>query len=283
MQQEVRVTKKNGDQEMYSEEKVRHSMRRVGVPENLQEEVLTIIRERLYPGITTSEIFSYILDFVKEKDKKSRLRFNLKQSLFDLGPTGFPFEQYMARVFEHMGFKAHTNLIMQGECVTHEIDLMIEKDAHSTGSGQGKRAIVEAKFHNQPGNKTDVQVALYTYARFLDVREKNNIDGVWLVTNTRLTNDAVSYAKCKNIQVVGWSYPHEGNLQDLIEQPALYPITILTALSEQDKRQLLTEDRVLCRDIIDISKDEAKSLAVSEDRLSEAQDDARLVCRLPNT
>lgn len=267
----ITVIKNSGEPEIFSEEKVLRSMRRVGLPSSLHPQVMQHIKERLYPNITTREIFSFILKFLKEKDQKSALRFNLKQAIFDLGPTGFPFEQYMARVFENTGFKASTNLNLMGECVNHEIDLLIEKDS--------KKAIVEAKFHNQPGHKTDVQVVLYTYARFLDLAKKQDIDGVWVVTNTHLTLDAINYGKCKNIQMIGWNYPEKGNLQDLIEEPALYPITILTALSDDDKRQLLEEKVVLCRDLVSADSS-IRNLVHSQERFEEAHADAKLVCKL---
>jgi len=267
----IPVIKKSGQIEEFSEEKVLRSMRRVGLPSSLQPTVMQYIQERLYPNITTKEVFSFIMDFLQEKDRSSHLRFNLKQALLDLGPTGFPFEQYMARVFETMGYKAQTNLTFFGECVSHEIDLLIEKE--------GKRSIVEAKFHNQAGHKTDVQVALYTYARYLDVKEKHSIDGLWIVTNTHLTLDAITYANCKKIQLIGWNYPEKGNLQDLIEAPALYPITILTALSDEDKRRLLEEKVVLCHDLVGADGG-IRNLVHSKDRFEEAQADAKLICRL---
>jgi hypothetical protein len=268
----IPVIKKAGVVESFSEEKVLRSMRRVGLPSSIQPHVMQYIKERLYPNITTKEIFSFILEFLKERDRSSSLRFNLKQALLDLGPTGFPFEQYMAHVFESMGFTAKTNLNLYGECVNHEIDLLIEKD--------GKRAIVEAKFHNQPGHKTDLQVALYTYARYLDVAKKHDIDGVWLVTNTHLSLDAIAYGKCKSMQLIGWNYPENGNLQELIESPALYPITILTALSDDDKRRLLEENVVLCRDLITRDTSSVRNLVGSHERFDEAKHDAALICKL---
>lgn len=270
--EQVFVVKRSGAKESFSEEKVIHSMRRVGLPQALHPMVLMHIKENLHPGITTNEIFSHVLEFVKEKDKKATIRLNLKQSLFELGPTGFPFEQYMARVFTNMGFKPSTNVVMRGECITHEVDLVIEKD--------GKRAIVEAKFHNQPGNKTDVQVALYTHARFMDVAGKNDINGVWIVTNTRLTLDAITYAQCKNIQIIGWNYPSKGNLQDLIEEPALYPVTILTALTSEDKRRLMEEKVVLCQDLLKMDDQALRNIMLSPEKLANAKGDAQLVCKI---
>jgi len=268
------VVKQSGDREEYSEEKVRRSMNRVGVPENLKPEVLAHIKEKFQNNeITTNDIFRHILEYLEPRDRKSSLRFNLREAIFQLGPTGFPFEQYLANIFRSMGYTVSTDNIMTGDCVRHEIDLLLEKDGH--------REIVEVKFHNHHVVKTDVQVALYTYARFLDVKEKNKIDNVWLVTNTKLTTDAISYANCKGMPVIAWNYPEKGNLQDLVEEPAMYPITLLNSLSEQEKTRLIEKNIVFCTDLLSKSTQELADPLLRNDSLQRAREDAQLVCPLP--
>jgi hypothetical protein len=272
--QDLVVVKKSGEKEAYDEEKVRRSMNRVGVPDNLKPEVLTHIKGKFVNGkISTDDIFRHILEYLEPRDRKATLRFNLRQAIFELGPTGFPFEQYLAKIFKTMGYAVSTNNIMTGDCVRHEIDLMLEKEGH--------REIVEVKFHNHHVVKTDVQVALYTYARFLDVKDKNKIDNVWLVTNTKLTSDAISYANCKGMPVIAWNYPEHGNLQDLVEDPQMYPITILTSLSEQEKRRLIEKNVVFCRDLLTKSDEELADPLIRNNNLKKARDDAKLVCPLP--
>ena len=272
--QELFVIKKSGEREAYDESKVKRSMHRVGVPENLQPEVLQHIKTKFENGqISTDELFKHILEFLEPRDRKASLRFNLREAIFQLGPTGFPFEQYLANIFKTMGYVVTTGVIMKGDCVSHEIDLLIEKDGH--------REIVEAKFHNHHMVKTDVQVALYTYARFLDVKEKNHIDNVWLITNTKMTTDAIAYANCKGIPIIGWNYPDKGNLQDFVEEPQMYPITILTSLSEQEKARLIEKNVVLCRDLLTKSDQELSDSLIRNDSLKKAREDAALVCPLP--
>lgn len=269
------VVKKNGVREPFSEEKVLRSMRRVGLSEELQPKVLSHIKQRLHQDTDTTEIFAHIKEFLNKNDQKAAIRFNLKQAIFDLGPTGFPFERYMERVFMEMGYKTIVGEIISGACVTHEIDVLIEKD--------GKRDIVEAKFHNQQGVKTDVQVLLYVYARFLDVKEVNSLEGVWVVTNTKLTIDASNYARCKGIKVIGWNYPEKNNLQDYVEQPNLYPITILHTLSRQEKQSLLAGDIVLCRDFIDKTDHELMDkFFLDMDTINKTKEAARLVLNSVN-
>jgi hypothetical protein len=48
---------------------------------------------------------------------------------------------------------------------------------------------------------------------------------------------------------LSWSYPKEKTLQNHIEEAGIYPITALTTLSVQDKRRLLENGIVLCKDM----------------------------------
>ena len=269
------VVKKSGDKEAYDEEKVRRTMNRVGVPDNLKPEILAHIKEKFQNGeMSTDDLFHHVMEYLEPRDRKSSLRLNLRQAIFELGPTGFPFEQYLAQIFRTMGYTVTTDVIMNGDCVKHEIDLVLEKDGH--------KEIVEVKFHNHHVVKTDVQVALYTYARFLDVKEKNNVENVWLVTNTKLTTEAIAYANCKGMPVIAWNYPEKGNLQDLVEDPQMYPITLLSSLSEQEKRRLIEKDIVFCRDLLTKSDGELADPLIRNNSLQKAKDDAQLVCPLPD-
>lgn len=270
----ISVVKKSGEVEDFSDDKIISSMKRVGLPEHLYPQVLDHIKQRVHDeAISTEELYYHINEFLERNDKKAGLRYNLRKALSELGPSGFPFEKYLARIFESLGYKAQTNLFLDGECVTHEIDVLIEKD--------GKREIVEAKFHNQPGGRTDVQDVLYTNARFWDVKDKNNIDKVWIVTNTKLSVDARRYAECKGIQAVGWNYPAEGNLQDMVEQPQLYPITILNDLANFEKERLVQGNKVLCRDLLALSDEELmNTYSLDKDRLLAAKESAKLICSI---
>lgn len=273
MSAQIRVIKRSGEEVIFDDKRVIQSMERAGVPHELRDKVLQHIKERVAKDntITTDEIFYHIREFLVNKDKKSALRFNLKQAIFELGPSGFPFEQYLAKVFENQGYKAQTNLIMRGECVSHEIDVLLEKD--------GKREILEAKFHNQTFGKSDVQVLLYTYARFLDVEKNNNIAGVWVATNTKLTTDAITYAECKGIKALAWNYPNDHNLQDFVEGPKMYPLTIMTDLTNEEKSRFINNGVVLAQDLLKISDEEFDSkYLIDIKRVPEIKNAVELIC-----
>lgn len=265
------VIKRNGDIEPYSEEKVIHSMNRVGVPPEIQPEVLAHIRTKFKRDyLSTDDLFSNVFSYLRKVDKKASLRLNLRRAIQDLGPTGFPFEKYVARIFQSQGYKTLVGQHMQGECIMHEVDVVLEKD--------GKRSIVEAKFHNETGIITDVHVALYTYARFLDLKAEHNISDVWLITNTKLSLDAAHYAMCKGIKVLAWNYPTKESLQHFVEKPQMYPITILTELSHEEKQILIEDNLLLCSDLLKLTPTEVDNFPlVKKNRLHRAIESAKVL------
>ncbi|KKR26181.1 MAG: ATP-cone domain protein [Microgenomates group bacterium GW2011_GWC1_39_7] len=270
---DIIVTKRSGEEVVFDDRRVIRSMERVGVAPELFDRVLAHIKEKVQADntITTDEIFYHIREFLVRKDKKSALRFNLRQAIFELGPTGFPFEQYLAKIFRDQGYKTQVDIQMQGECVSHEIDILLQKD--------GRREIVEAKFHNQNFGKTDVQVMLYTFARFLDVRKKNNIDGVWVATNTKLTSDAINYAKCKGIKALSWNFPQKQNIAEFVEKPKMYPITTLTDLTLAEERRFIDNGIVLASDLLKVSDEEFRTkYLIDEKRIPVIRESAELIC-----
>src|SRR5207247_2276596 len=100
-------------------------------------------------------------------------------------------------------------------------------------------AAIEAKFHNSPGTRSEVHVALYTKARFDDIKIKNTITETWIVTNTKTTIDVNTYAQCVGMKIISWGYPEGEGLRDLIEKAHLYPVTMLTSLNQNHKMTLL--------------------------------------------
>lgn len=241
----VTIVKANGEKQPFSEEKLLHSIRRAGLPEQLHGKVLNHIKNRLHEGMTTAEIYYHIGEFLGESAHPyAKARYSLKQAIMELGPTGYPFEDFLARILEHMGYATKLRTVVSGRCVTHEIDVIAEK--HTV---MPNKIMVEAKFHNQVGIHTNIHVALYTKARFDDVKDKNKFTEAWLVTNTKASTDAIAYANCVRMNLVSWSYPEGDSLRDWVERYHMYPITVLTTLSPSQKQQLFDKGVVLCRDI----------------------------------
>jgi Holliday junction resolvase-like predicted endonuclease len=240
----IHVLKADHTYEPFSEQKVMSSIQRARIPHSLRGEVLSHIKSRLYEGITTREIYNHILERLNNAPETYiRTRYSLKEAIMQLGPTGYPFEDFICRLLESQGYTTKVRQMLPGRCVTHEIDVVAEKE--------GRAAMIEAKFHNSGGVRSDLHVALYTQARFEDVKVRNNITEAWLVTNTKTTIDANTYAHCSGMKVLSWDYPSGESLRDLIEQSQLHPITMLTTLTQTQKMTLLENHVVLCKDILE--------------------------------
>lgn len=268
----VTVIKASGQKEPFSEIKVRNSIRRAGIPQEIQEEVLKHVKTKIYENIHTSEIYRHITEFLKASSHPySRSKYSLKQSIMDLGPTGYPFEDFVAELLKTQGYSTAIRQILSGKCISHEVDVIATKD--------GKKAMIECKFHNSPGTRSDVHVSLYTKSRFDDVKEKYNLSEAWLVTNTKITSDGLSYAQCNDMKVLSWSYPEGESLRDLIEKSRLHPITALQSLSQSQKQQFLDRGTVLCKTICQ-NKNLINELEISDDKKKNLEEELNFVCNI---
>lgn len=236
------VLKATGQIESFSEDKLRLSIQRAGIPKELIENVVIHVKSNLYDQIPTREIYKHVTEFLENSPHPyARTKYSLKQAIMDLGPTGYPFEDYISEILKVEGYETMVRQIITGKCISHEIDLVVTKNNISS--------MVECKFHNMPGTKSQVHVSLYTKARFDDIKEKHNLADVWLVTNTKITPDALRFAICSNMKVISWDYPENGSFRDLIEKYKLHPITMLTSLSQNQKQLLAGSHVVLAKDV----------------------------------
>jgi len=265
----IKVKKADGSVEPYNEDKIRLSANRIGVTGELQDLLVEDIRGSLYDGITTSEIFTQIKSYLGKKGHAHlATKYNLKSALAELGPSGYPFEKYLSALLEARGYTCQTNQILEGSAVSHEIDVLANKN--------NVTYFVEAKFHKNPTQRTDVRVTLYIYARYLDlVKEPRASAKPWIITNTRFSLDALTYGKHQHILLTSWNYPRGDSLADWIEMTHLHPITMLDGLTAEDKRRLLTSGIVTCQALI--ASPLVKSL-IESDRLEQVLLLARRVC-----
>jgi len=274
----VWVIKTSGEREPFSLTKLRRSLVRSGADDTTTQMVIDHIIPELHNGMKTSAIYKHAFSLLKKSKYPVAVRYSLRKAVMELGPSGFPFEKFVAEVLRGKGYSAQTGVILPGFCVSHEVDVLME---------QGDRHIfAECKFHNQQGIKTDVKVALYVHARFLDLQKAHNVNESttskihegWLITNTKLTSDAIQYAKCAGLTVIGWDYPDKGNLQDLILETGVHPLTFLSTLTASDKMNLLGQGVVMCRDLKE-NESHLRSLGFTDDRIKNVVREVDKVCQ----
>ena len=271
----INIRKASGELEPFSEEKVRSSLTRARIDKGVQDEIIRRLFPRLYEGMTTRKIYSLVYGWLKDDKPYLASRYNLKRAVMALGPTGYPFERFIAGVLIHCGFQATVSTIIKGRCINHEVDVLAQKG--------DVRYMIECKFHNRQGIKTNVKVALYIYARFLDIKSvpinffgKKTVSQALLATNTKLTSQAITYCRCKKMRVISWNYPQGFSLRELVEKESLHPITCLSSLSRKEKQSLLSEGFVFCRDLTEGKK--WYSL-VARDKIEKVKEEASLVVK----
>ncbi|PIP74904.1 MAG: ATPase [Candidatus Levybacteria bacterium CG_4_9_14_3_um_filter_35_16] len=267
----VDVIKANGVIEPFSDEKVRGSILRAGIKKELADEVLGHVKGKLYNNIPTSEIYTHITEYLGATPGKAK--YSLKRAIMELGPTGYPFEDFISEILKMEGYKTEVGSILTGKCVQHEVDVIAEKN--------GKKIMVEAKFHNDVGIKTELHVSMYTKARFDDVSDRYGLDQAWIVTNTKVSIDALSFAKCSGMKILSWSYPENEGLRDLVEKWKLHPVTALLTLSQSQKQILLENRVVLCKNICENSSI-LDLLNIPHNKKEEIVNEAKLICNGQN-
>ena len=119
------VKKASGDMELFSQDKLRRSLEHSGVDPVLTDEVVEHISSQVFEGIPTKTIHNRTLAMLKSHSRSFVARYNLKRALFDLGPTGFPFERFIARLFDQMGYTTQVDVTLPGKCVSHEVDVVL--------------------------------------------------------------------------------------------------------------------------------------------------------------
>ena len=101
----VQVIKANGQKEQFDEGKLMASIKRARIPGPLQEEALKHIRTKLYEGISTSEIYQHIIEYLDQSEHPYiKARYSLKEAIMMLGPTGYPFEDFIERILQSSGY-----------------------------------------------------------------------------------------------------------------------------------------------------------------------------------
>lgn len=266
----VLVVKADGSQEPFERQKLLSSLRKAGASDASAEKIVSGVEAGLKDQMRTTDIYRDAFKQLRQTEPHgTAARYSLRRALQEFGPSGFPFEQYLAELFRKSGYEASTNLLITGKCVEHEIDVMLKKNGITT--------YVEAKFHNTPGFKTDLKVALYVKARIDDLRAVDASAEGLLVTNTKLTSKAFDYAQCAGLRVITWDYPGEESLQKMIEKTRLYPVTVLASLSKKEKDALIGGKVVLCQSV-PMHGDLLRGLGVKEQRLNSLFEEIGALC-----
>jgi hypothetical protein len=274
---DIDIIKSSGEKVKFSLDKLRASLKRSGADDQIVNQILDKVRDELYQGISTKEIYNRAFALLKKNKSHFASKYKLKKAIYELGPTGFPFERFVSAILDFSGYKTEVGIIFQGKCVSHEIDVVAHKNSETT--------IIECKFHNDQGLNCNVKIPLYINSRYQDVKanwdkiskNETSLKPGWVLTNTRFTQDALQYGNCVGLYLLSWDYPKNNGLKDRIDRLGLYPITVSTLLTQREKQFLLSRSVVLCRELIN-DKFYLDHLGVSETRKKKILDEISQLC-----
>lgn len=282
MEKQIYIRKSNGETELFSFNKLRNSLLSAGASKDLIESIVKKIQIDVYDGISSNTIYKKAFALLKKQNRISASRYSLKRAIFDLGPTGYPFERLVGALLKEKGYKTQVSVVLNGECVTHEIDVLAEKNENVY--------VIECKFHSDAKNSSGVKIPLYINSRFLDIQKEWNTNSKrnthlkqgWLVTNTRFSEDAINYGKCVGLHLLSWDYPVNNGLKANIDTHALYPITTLTTLSKKEKHLLIENDVILVKELL-VASNKMKQIGLSEAKINRVINEVKKMCFLiPN-
>lgn len=258
----IRIIKGNGERVHFDREKLKQALSFSGAGPEEQEKIASMVETRIYDGIPTKQIYKLAFDLLKKDSHKAAGRYRLKNAIMEMGPTGFPFEVFVGKIFETMGYEVETGVIVQGKCIQHEVDVIARKP--------GEMIMVECKFHMDSSTKSGVQVPLYIHSRYLDVKaaweEQYGKDIRYrggVVTNTRFSEDALQYAACAGLVLISWDYPSDTGLKYWIDKTGLQPLTSLISLNKKEKQFLLEKGIVLCNQLEE-NKELLKEMGITD-------------------
>ena len=275
--QQPEIIKSSGEKVKFSLSKLRSSLLKSGATKAMVSSILDAIRDELYQGISTKELYYRAFSLLKDYKGAYASRYGLKKAIYELGPSGFPFEKFVAEILQLQGYKINLNEILEGKCVTHEVDIIAYKDS--------ERHLIECKFHNEEGRNCDVKIPLYIHSRFRDIysfeQNKNPGQG-WLVTNTRFTSDAITYGNCAGIKLLSWDLPKGESLKELIDRAGTYPVTTSTLLSFAEKEFLLKRGIILGRQLLEKTF-LLDQLGISENRKNRIISEFNILCNTANS
>ncbi len=270
------IVKADGTVEIFEGSKLERSLIQAGASESTASRIRETIESSISPMAESTEIYKRAFQMLRQDNRPSAARYSLRRALFEFGPSGHPFEDFVAELFKKEGWTVEGRRIIPGKCVPHEVDVYASRG--------NEHLAAELKYHNNPGYKTDVKVALYVKARFDDIWQCEPTQGTtcpvdmgFLITNTKFTKQAIEYAVCSGMGLLGWSYPHQGNLYDRIIANGLYPVTALTLLRKSEKRLLIDQGIVTC-DQVREHRDVLRSIGMSPERIGSLVAEVNTLC-----
>lgn len=246
------IKKFSGFLEEFDQKKLSESLALTGVSSKIVADVVQELIPKIKPGMTTTRVHNLAFSSLQKKSKVHAANYRIKRSILELGPSGYPFEILSSELFKSKGFKTEVGVIVKGEFVNHEVDVIATRP--------DKTIMAECKFHNSKRHKNDIKTALYVYARSQDIKNNTNsrdFDKFAICTNTHFSKDAITYANGVGMLLFSLNKDPEYSMIGNIIKYKIYPVTCLKTIKKKIVPALLDKKIVVIRQLeenIDILK-----------------------------
>jgi len=209
MVKKIYVTKYDGTRQAYDQRKVLNSILRAGVRRNEVTKILAQVESQLYNNIPTAKLYQIVAAEIEKQASLAHSDFyRLREALAKIGPTDF--EKFVKRILDQSRYSCQWNQIVSGFCIEHQLDVVAK--------GQDNRFyMVEVKHHRNFHRESGLGTVAELWARFDDLdkgfqagRNQYHFAAAWLVTNTKFSEHAKKYARCKGLRLTGWRFGFDG-------------------------------------------------------------------------
>lgn len=245
----VYITKVDGSRQLFDREKVVRTCLKMGVNRSIAYKIVDEVEQQLYDGITTNKIFNLTFRLLRNYKPTIKHFLDLRKSL-SLMDSKPEFEKFVQILLSYNGYSVSGNRLLIGKCVKHEVDGIAQKN--------GITYFVEAKHHQNYHSPTGLDESRIARAVLEDVtdgyelgKNKLRIDRAMIVTNTRFSEHAKIYGKCRNILQIGWSSPTKIALQNMIEEKKAHPLSCINGLKNNTRKRLVNSGVVLIKQLMD--------------------------------
>ena len=140
------IFKADGSKVKFNANKILSTCMRAGASRNAAQRILKKVRSDVYRDMGTSDIYKLVLQAISEEKDAMGLhqRYQLKEAIMRLGPSGFAFENYVADLLKYYDLQVSgIRVNVKGKCALHEIDLI--------GLSNSRQFMIECKHNSHPG------------------------------------------------------------------------------------------------------------------------------------
>lgn len=268
----IYVVNSQGIMEAFSPKKVWRSARRAGASTSQAQKAVEEASRLVVEGMSTQDVYNIILGVLGKESPLVGMRLNLKRAIQSLGPTGFPFEQYISSLWRFYDYKTQVGVMWKGKCVNHEVDIETRKDKDVQ--------LVECKYRIQAGGRVDLHDLMASWGYFYDIGLANASAHIHplIMTNNKFTSEAIAYGECMGLNMIGWRYPKDRGLEYIIESKKLYPVTILPSFKGYLAEVLKARKILMVRELLNANVQQSiKGHHVSQASVDQLYREAKLI------